>query len=209
MKLQEMKNQKAIPNSLKFYESMKFPIIISQCFGFFPISGITNTNCQNTKFKWRTWRMLYAFIIFLGMLVSVVTQFLNCIYYSLNIYETTSLVFSVLSIVDTLLFFKVALEWQQICKEWHNVEKIMKNYDSNSLNLKRHIQVLSIIFLCFGAIEHFLVLAYKLKDSFNLYSNAYDALRHYFRITSESHIFKFLPYNMWISIFFQVTDIYI
>lgn len=58
--------------------SIRFVLIMGQCFGLFPLNGITKTNGDDLKFQWISFKCLYTFcnLIFTNFMIIMGTLFL-------------------------------------------------------------------------------------------------------------------------------------
>ena len=50
-----------------FQKSIRFVIILAQCFGQMPVSGVNENNARGIHFTWKSWRVLYTLLCCLGM----------------------------------------------------------------------------------------------------------------------------------------------
>lgn len=44
------------------HQSLKWVLVIAQCFGQMPVTGVTNRDPKYLKFSWKSWRFFYCII---------------------------------------------------------------------------------------------------------------------------------------------------
>lgn len=60
-----------------FHKSFQLPLIMAQCFGICPVSGITNSNYKSLQVKWLSWRVFYSLVTFIFFTVTLVLQIIK------------------------------------------------------------------------------------------------------------------------------------
>lgn len=76
-----------------FLDSIKYPMILVQCFGFFPVNGLRQAkNYRNIKFKWKTWRMAYSLFIFILFLIIFVIQLIKTVLMTERLKEISKII---------------------------------------------------------------------------------------------------------------------
>lgn len=61
------------PKPHNTHTSMKFVIILANCFALLPVEGATSNNVENVRFRWKSFKILYATVTLLAAMFTLIT----------------------------------------------------------------------------------------------------------------------------------------
>lgn len=59
----EVTTVESVNASRSFHESMKIIIVIANCFGLLPVSGVRSASAEDLNFKWNSPKVFYSLIV--------------------------------------------------------------------------------------------------------------------------------------------------
>lgn len=193
---------------------MLLVILISQTFGFFPLSGITSKNPQDINFRWISFRLLFSllFIIYDAFALKTVAsvQFGT----GINARNAAGILFFSNSVSINILFLKLASEWKSIMIKWMNFETLFTSdrYKINpkSWSMSKQIKVFTILYLFFALVEHLLSVSTEFQKMLYRMNHCNKTINNHaeYIITNHlSHFFHNVPYNHFYGITLEYFNV--
>lgn len=128
--------------------TVKFIVILAQCFTLLPIDGVTSTTPADLKFTWKSWKIFYTILTFFStffvILMGMVHFFLGILKFerigkfaaefswtegNFEIFAAVEHIFYLSAITKIVLFLRLARIWPKLIMEWTKIDAAMeKNY---------------------------------------------------------------------------------
>lgn len=106
-------------------KALKKLVLLAQCFGFFPVSGIS---LSEQRFTYKSFRMLYSLFSLMGSVFLCVMQLNKAVRTKMGIDQIDYIAKYLTSAYVSVVFIELAKEWPKLMKSWRNVEIDMKGY---------------------------------------------------------------------------------
>lgn len=117
-----------------------------------------------------------------------------------------ALVFYIGSVINLLLFLKLAFDWEVIEREWLEFEKSVKHYEIPD-DLPYIIKKITIIFMSIALLEHGLFLTVEFSHAYQRDRSFLSCLEKFF-VNSYLDWFESLTeYSLWKGILLEICDI--
>ncbi|XP_030761238.1 gustatory receptor for sugar taste 64e-like [Sitophilus oryzae] len=187
-----------------FYDNIRFALILSQFFGLMPLQGISK-NVQDVKFKWVSFRMVYASVHVGCVLAMAIACIVKLAVYGFVIDETAVTCFYISNTFAAVHFIYLAMRWQGILKEFSYVEMSMRDYAVNK-NVRRTNILRATSFMFFGLIEHVFFILTNVQSSFTCENFKKYPVEIYFG-SAFPQWFKLLGYTHWTAVLVEFTNI--
>ena len=107
-----------------FHESIGPVLTFGQFFAMLPVNGILSNDEDNLRFHWKSIRTIYSIIfLILGSIESCLAiRRLVVIGFSIGYAE--AILFYILSMVRSLMIFRLAMKWKSIMLYWRKRENV-------------------------------------------------------------------------------------
>lgn len=124
-------------------KALKKLVLLAQCFGFFPVLGIS---LPEQRFTYRSFRMLFSLFFLAGSVFLCVMQLNKAVRTKMGIDQIDYIAKYVSSAYVSVVFIELAKEWPKLMQSWRNVETDMKGYGFPR-GLNRRITILIAFFM--------------------------------------------------------------
>ncbi|KAJ8676536.1 hypothetical protein QAD02_012323 [Eretmocerus hayati] len=158
--------------SANFHQAVHPVIVIAQCFGLFPVSGIGSSKLSDLKFTWWSFKVLYCCLSISGSLALILFDILF-LFNTTAVYNekkrarkiiiggpTVRLVFSLTATLGTVLLLKLAQQWPKLMASWEKVEKELNSkvtdHQTKPTNLATRFKLLTLGAMFLALSEHIL-----------------------------------------------------
>ncbi|XP_076665648.1 gustatory receptor 5a for trehalose [Andrena cerasifolii] len=198
------------PRTDSLHASMRPIIMLAQCFSMFPVSGVNTPDASNLRFTWRSPKIIYCAISFLGSSTVTVFNILRLISTGINSTKMTTLVFNGTNLIASFLFLKLATEWPCLMLTWEKLEKELSNRHRSvsKMSLSTKFKLVTTVVIIIALVEHSLsILHGSLKAAECAYFQGNpDIIGVYFQ-SQFPQVFSKISYSLWIGIIVDIINI--
>ncbi|KAF5287609.1 hypothetical protein FQA39_LY15812 [Lamprigera yunnana] len=188
-------------NRFNFHASISFVIRLGQYFAIMPLQGINGQSANLIRFTWKSWKVLYSFVIIIGSLFCACVSMYAFLQEHAKISLISATMFYATSFVMHVLFVLLAKDWSHLMKRWCTLDKSMRSYGyPPHLNLR--LKTLSAVILFCAFVEHLLVFVKNLISINNC--KHVEFAKYYFAVLSYPQVFAIVEYRIWWGIMVQL-----
>ncbi|KYB27367.1 hypothetical protein TcasGA2_TC033212 [Tribolium castaneum] len=182
-----------------------FMLVFAQCFGMLPVTGISEENCKNLKFKWSSKRTFYSLTFALVATANTVFFLIKMIRGKRNEFqEWVALLFFFVTVITVVIFLDVAKKWPQLMKKWTEVDTAMNSYGF-PIALSKKLKTTTLLVISAAIVEHGLFVAVASAPCEG--KNWSELFNNYFKMRFD-YVFDVIPYHFFWGIMFQVLNIF-
>ncbi|XP_043500327.1 gustatory receptor for sugar taste 64f-like [Polistes fuscatus] len=198
------------PATDSFHASIRPIILLANCFSMLPVSGVNTPDASYLKFTWRSPKLLYTIVSFLGCTVMTVFNILQFANTGFNSLKTTSLVFYGTSLLASLLFMKLAKLWPCLALTWEKLERefMFRHRKVSRISLSGRFKLITAIVMILALIEHTLSILKGFSYASNCakYRGDSDIVAEYFE-SQFPQVFTRKTYSLWKAILVDTVNI--
>ncbi|XP_076164338.1 gustatory receptor for sugar taste 64f [Ptiloglossa arizonensis] len=207
----------AVPSAVAFdpetdslHASMRPIIMLTQCFSMFPVSGVNTPDASQLRFTWRSPKIIYCVISFLGSSMMTVFNILRIISTGITSTKMTNFVFNGTNLIASFLFLRLAMQWPCLMLTWEKLEKEFSNRHRkvSRISLSTKFKVVTIVVMIFALVEHsFSILhGYIRARECADFQGSPDITGIYFQ-SQFPQVFSKISYNLWKGLAVDVINI--
>nr|WKF45114.1 gustatory receptor 6 [Podabrus annulatus] len=187
------------------HQCLKWVLVIAQCLGQMPVTGVTNPDPKYLKFTWKSCRLFYCVIYCICVTLINMVYIQIVLINGINFFLSTAVVFHSSTLIITLMFLKLSTEWSKIMRKWSLTEYSMRSY-GHPPYLYRRINIMAGIVLSIALTEYTLVKISKLIVSINCKGST-ELFEFYSTRNLYPELFNSLGYSLWLAIPLQIINI--
>ncbi|XP_063709343.1 gustatory receptor for sugar taste 64a-like [Culicoides brevitarsis] len=138
-----------------------FPILfVTQCFGLFPVQGISGSHTYHLRFKWLSFRTFFSFVTALIGCLMAFLEVQRLERQKVSAKNVSGVLFMLIAIMIAIIFIFVAKKWRLIMMFWEKNENIFLKAPYKQTNkLRRKISMSAMTMLLLAGVEHALAKA--------------------------------------------------
>ncbi|KZC11436.1 Putative gustatory receptor 64f [Dufourea novaeangliae] len=198
------------PQADSLHASMRPIIMLAQCFSIFPVCGVNTPDASYLRFTWRSPKIIYSAISFVGLSMMTIFNILRIISTGVNSTKMTTFVFNGTNIIASILFLRLAMQWPALMLTWEKLEKefSLKHRKVSKTSLSSKFKIVTIIVMIFALVEHG---SSVLHGSIRAQECAYvqdniDTVGVYFQ-SQFPQVFSITSYSLWKGILVDIINI--
>ncbi|XP_076235177.1 gustatory receptor for sugar taste 64f [Calliopsis andreniformis] len=198
------------PQKDSLHASMRPIIMLAQCFSIFPVSGVNTPDASYLRFTWRSPKIIYCAISFLGSSMMTVFNIMRIITSGINSAKMTSFVFNGTNLIASFLFLRLAIQWPCLMLTW---EKLEKEFSSRHrkvcrMSLATKFKFVTIVVMIFALVEHSLSIIHgsiRATECAEFQGNS-DIVGVYFQ-SQFPQVFSNISYSLWKGIAVDIINV--
>ncbi|XP_011340011.1 gustatory receptor for sugar taste 64f isoform X2 [Ooceraea biroi] len=198
------------PSTDSLHASMKPIIMLAQCFSMLPVCGINKPDASYLRFTWRSLKILYTAVVFLGVFTMTVYNVIRMFYTGINSTKMTTFVFYVTSMVTAILFVRLAMQWPCLALTWEKLERefTSRHRQVSKTTLRTRFKIVTAVVMLLALVEHgaSVLSAYMSAIECAEFRGDKDVIGTYFQ-SQFPQIFSSMSYSLWKGIIVDVINI--
>ncbi|XP_025270622.1 gustatory receptor for sugar taste 64e-like isoform X2 [Camponotus floridanus] len=198
------------PSTNSLYAAIRPIIMLAQCFSMFPVCGVNKPDASYLRFTWRSPKILYTLIVFLGVSFMSVYNISWLFATGTNSTKITTFVFYITTLVTAVLFVRLAWQWPCLALTWEKLEyELTSRYrEISKITLATRFKIVTIVVMLLALVEHSasVVSAYVSAIECADHRGDTDIIGIYFQ-TQFPQIFSKLPYSLWKGILVETINV--
>nr|XP_012217698.1 PREDICTED: gustatory receptor for sugar taste 64f-like [Linepithema humile] len=198
------------PATDSLHASMRPIIMLAQCFSMLPVCGVNRPDASYLRFTWRSPKILYSAIVFLGIVTVSVCNVWRLCSTGLNSTKMTTFVFYATTLVTAVLFLQLARQWPCLALIWEKLERefTSRHRRVSKTTLATRFKIVTAVVMLLALVEHSaaVVSAYISAVECAAYRNDTDVIGTYFQ-SQFPQIFSRISYSLWRGILVEVINI--
>ncbi|XP_063918411.1 gustatory receptor for sugar taste 64a-like [Zophobas morio] len=174
------------------HNCLKNVLTLAQIVGIFPVGNVRNSDPSKVEFRFKSWKILYAFLISFGFLFCGGFSFYKSMTVGILLNQLISPLFFIHAFITSLCFYNLAYKWPDFLTHWTKIEDhVLKNYKTTA-DLYKRIQYSGVAMVIVALLEHALSVCNYVYSS--TCQNDAEGAEHIFK--KQFHfIFTYMPYN--------------
>ncbi|XP_067206637.1 gustatory receptor for sugar taste 64f-like [Linepithema humile] len=198
------------PATDSLHASIRPIIMLAQCFSMFPVCGVNRADASYLRFTWRSPKILYSAIVFLGIVTVSVCNVWQLYSMGINSTNMTSFVFFATTLVTAVMFLQLARQWPCLASIWEKLERefISRHQKVSKTTLATRFKIVTAVVMLLALVEHSTVVVstYISAVECAAYRNDTDVIGIYFQ-SQFPQIFSRISYSLWRGILVEVINI--
>ncbi|KAH0949288.1 Gr1 [Eciton burchellii] len=198
------------PSTDSLHASMKPIIMLAQCFSMLPVCGVNKPDASYLRFTWRSPKILYTAIVFLGAFIITIYNLLRLFQTGINSTKMTTFVFYVTSMVTAVLFARLAMHWPCLALTWERLERefTSRNRRVSRTTLATRFKIVTAVVMLLALMEHgaAVLSAYISAVECAEFRGDVDIIGTYFQLQFPQ-IFSSMSYSLWKGIVVDIINI--
>lgn len=123
-------------------------IALAQFFGIFPVVSIFNSDISKIKFKILSIRTLVSILWIASAIAFLYLELARLLKYeAINAKSISGLVFFIVGTTTGILFFRLALKWNELLKVFKTTEDTLQSYSLPGWSLDKRMKIASAVLL--------------------------------------------------------------
>nr|QHN69203.1 gustatory receptor 5 [Sirex noctilio] len=192
------------------HSALKPIILLAQCFAVLPISGANSLDASYLKFSWKSPKVLYCGISFIGAAVLTVCSVLRLAVTGVTSTKTTSLVFFITTCITRVLFLRLARQWPCLELSWERMERELssKYRRLSRVSLALKFKIMTVVIMVLALLEHTLSILSGYTSALECATlrGDTDIVSTYFQ-SQFPQVFARTPYTHWKGALVQCVNI--
>ncbi|XP_011149359.2 gustatory receptor for sugar taste 64f isoform X2 [Harpegnathos saltator] len=198
------------PSTDSLHSSMRPIIMLAQCFSMLPVCGVNKPDASYLRFTWRSLKILYAAVVFLGVFTMTVFNVLRMFATGVNSTKMTTFVFYATTLVTAVLFVRLARQWPCLALTW---EKLEREFTSRHRRVSRttlaaRFKIVTAVVMLLALVEHgaAVLSAYISAMECATHRGDMDIIGTYFQ-SQFPQVFSKMSYSLWKGILVDTINI--
>lgn len=144
------------PSTDSLHAAMRPIIVLAQCFSMLPVCGIYKPDASYLRFTWRSPKILYAAIAFLGVLAMTIANLVRLLTSGINSTKMTTFVFYATALVTAVLFVRLAMQWPCLALTWEKLERefTSRHRRISKTTLATRFKIVTAVVMLLALVEH-------------------------------------------------------
>ncbi|XP_039303812.1 gustatory receptor for sugar taste 64f isoform X2 [Solenopsis invicta] len=144
------------PSTDSMHAAMRPIIMLAQCFSMLPVCGVNKPDASYLRFTWRSLKILYTAVVFLGVLLISITNILRLLNTGINSAKMTGFVFYATALVTAIQFVRLAMQWPCLALTWEKLERefISRHRRISRTTLATRFKIITVIVMLLALVEH-------------------------------------------------------
>ncbi|XP_011689863.1 PREDICTED: gustatory receptor for sugar taste 64f-like isoform X2 [Wasmannia auropunctata] len=198
------------PSTDSLHAAMRPIIVLAQCFSMLPVCGIYKPDASYLRFTWRSPKILYAAIAFLGVLAMTIANLVRLLTSGINSTKMTTFVFYATALVTAVLFVRLAMQWPCLALTWEKLERefTSRHRRISKTTLATRFKIVTAVVMLLALVEHSAAVlsAYLSAVECAEFRGDPDIAGTYFKLQFPQ-IFAKMPYILWKGIVVETINI--
>ncbi|XP_011881612.1 PREDICTED: gustatory receptor for sugar taste 64f-like isoform X1 [Vollenhovia emeryi] len=198
------------PSTDSLHAAMRPIIMLAQCFSMLPVCGVSKPDASYLRFTWRNLKILYAAIVFLGVLLMSIANILRLFTSGINSTKMTTFVFYATALVTAVMFVRLAMQWPCLALTWEKLERefTSRHRRISKTSLATRFKIVTAVVMLLALVEHgaAVLSAYASAVECAVYRGETDIVGTYFQ-SQFPQIFTRLSYSLWKGIMVETLNI--
>ncbi|GAB0093012.1 Gustatory receptor [Sergentomyia squamirostris] len=190
-----------------FHECLKPVMFVARCASLIPVKG-TLCSVEDLEYRTLSYRMFYAAVITIAMLMMSVLSLMKVINQQLAYEKLITLLYYTLLFGACLHFIRMAQQWPGLMTKWSRVERSLQPCEHlcNKIPTKRKIYLLVAAMTIMTLIDEFLSIISGINKGKSCIG-IWNSVERYFK-QSFPQIFSFVPYHEVTAALAQIFQLY-
>ncbi|XP_014475213.1 PREDICTED: gustatory receptor for sugar taste 64f-like isoform X2 [Dinoponera quadriceps] len=198
------------PSTDSLHSAMRPIIMLAQCFSMLPVCGVTKPDASYLRFTWRSLKILYSGVIFLGVFMLTVFNVLWMFTTGVNSSRMTTFAFYATTLVTAVLFVQLARQWPCLALTW---EKLEREFTSRHRRVSRttlatRFKIVTTVVMLLASVEHVFAILSTYSSAIECAtSRGYtDIIGTYFQ-AQFPQVFSMISYSLWKGILMDIVNV--
>ncbi|GLV41645.1 Gustatory receptor 64f [Carabus blaptoides fortunei] len=189
----------------ELHRSLRFVLILAQCFALMPLQGIMSDSLNQIRFKWFSFRTLYCLINLCGSIGLFVFNFVRFLTTGMHFGDLATVFYFTSTTLTILLSIRLARLWHLLNEKWSVMETAMKHY-SYKPNLTYRFKITTLVVLLLALGEHLLFISKLIDISHDCDHVELHPLKTFFGV-AFAQIFALTPFAYWKAFLLEFVNI--
>ncbi|KAJ1523406.1 hypothetical protein ONE63_001270 [Megalurothrips usitatus] len=150
-----------------FLKGLKPAATLAQWFSLLPVAKPADD--QEATFRWKSFRFAYAVVVIIGSFVESIFSLLRMFETGVTFYTSVNVMFYTTSIVTSVVFVKMSLEWRDKFSYWSRVEQELSALNGEPPRLVANMVIMTTVVIVLAAVEHILSIVSTLVQMYPCY----------------------------------------
>ncbi|XP_020278415.1 gustatory receptor for sugar taste 64e-like isoform X2 [Pseudomyrmex gracilis] len=198
------------PSTDSLHASMRPIIVLAQCFSMFPVCGISKPDASYLRFTWRSPKLVYAAISFLGACMMTIYNVIRLLNTGINSTKMTTLVFFLTTMTTAILFLRLAMRWPCLALTWEKLERefTSRHRRVSKTTLATRFKIVTTVVMLFALVEHGASMLSGYISAIECAKIRGDKDIMYTYFTSQfPQIFTKISYSLWKGILVDIINV--